>query len=88
MSSVSSPQVGGRECERCSQLKTLCRSCKRSILPQLAQPGWIRLIGQNNGGKDKKDESSEGRRVRLRKERKAVRRLLRAGPLALLSRLA
>lgn len=74
MSSLS-PEVGGRECETCTKLKTLCRSCKRSILPQLAQPGWVRLIGANNGAENKTDESPEARRIRLRKERRAIRRL-------------
>lgn len=71
------------ECPTCKG-GHLCRSCRRAILPQLAQPGWVRLIGKQATLTKAQKLSRDGQRIADRKARKAARKLLRSGALGLL----
>lgn len=69
-------------CPKCLRDRGLCRDCAqfdRSILPQIAQNrGWLKLIAgaaQLTPTSEIHVPDPDGERIRVRKQRKAVRRL-------------
>ena len=61
-------------CPQCVSSEGLCAHHAKSVLPQLAQPGWYRLVGvQHYVDKRASIESAEAKKVRLRRERKRAR---------------
>lgn len=72
-----SPEKRASPCPECIRSQGLCASCGKSVLPQLAQPFWYKLVGT-----DRRDESQrtvaemspEARKVYNRKRTKAARR--------------
>ena len=70
------PRVPQNEpiCPQCVCSEGLCTHHAKSVLPQLAQPGWYRLVGaQHYIDKRASVESPEAKKVRLRRERKRAR---------------
>lgn len=68
-------------CPDCCERSGLCVRCAKSVVPQLAQPHWYRLVGKDRRGADQIADgelSREGRKAKNRRTRKAARRLARA----------
>lgn len=48
----------------------MCRKCRNAILPQLAQPGWYRLVGQMHAKTDEELASAPAKKAIRRNHRK------------------
>lgn len=64
-------------CPDCIEHDGLCKRHEKAILPQLAQPGWYRLVGNTFYGKAQAEKEMDAatRRLIKRKERKRAKRL-------------
>lgn len=64
-------------CDDCVAHEGLCKRHEPSVLPQLAQPGWYRLVGHTHYGKETAERELDSATSRLlkRKERKRAKRL-------------
>lgn len=63
-------------CPECVEQDGLCRRHEKAILPQLAQPGWYRLVGSAHYGKEQVEKAKDPAAIRLirRKERRRASR--------------
>lgn len=67
------PNAAREACADCVRELGLCRRHEKSILPQLAQPGWIRLIVSNYGAPT--PPSPEAQKIIDRRARRKARRM-------------
>jgi hypothetical protein len=65
-------------CPRCVESDGLCTAHAKAVLPQLAQPGWVRLIGVTKPKAERRIPDAAAERIRQRKAAKATRRLIMA----------
>jgi hypothetical protein len=83
--------LAGDICPACVAQQGLCQRHEKGVLPQLAQPFWHKLVGQDRRYEEQRvlaDMSPEARLVYERKQRKAKRRQYAAhGPAAFVASL-